>query len=87
MLELTYGAIVMACGVIGLFFLRFWRRTHDRLFAIFAVAFWILGLNWLVLALTQADELKTASYGIRFLAFLMIIIAIIDKNRSSKARG
>jgi hypothetical protein len=83
--DLVLGAIVMACSVIGLFFLRFWRRSGDRLFAIFAIAFWVLGLNWLALALTQQDELRTALYGIRFLAFLLIVIGIVDKNRSSHA--
>ena len=29
---------------IGLFFLKFWRNTLDRLFAFFAVAFWLLAL-------------------------------------------
>ena len=32
------GATVMACFVVGLFFLRFWRTTDDRLFGFFALA-------------------------------------------------
>lgn len=80
--EFMLGAIVMACLVIGLFFLRFWRRSHDRLFLIFAVAFWVLGLNWLALAFTQVDEVRTALYGVRLLAFGLILFAIIDKNRA-----
>lgn len=79
--EFLLGAIVMACATAGLFFLRFFRRTSDRLFAIFAVAFWILGLNWLALAFTEQDEVRTALYFVRTLAFLLIIVAIIDKNR------
>jgi hypothetical protein len=80
------GAVVMACGVAGLFFLRFWRRTHDRLFAIFAAAFWLLGLNWLLLAFTdpEAETRRVALYTIRLLAFVLIIVAIIDKNRASR---
>lgn len=79
------GAIVMACGVAGLFFLRFWRRTRDRLFAMFAAAFWILGLNWMLLAFTDpdAETRRVLLYAIRAVAFMLILIAIIDKNRKA----
>ena len=68
------GALVMASGVAGLFFLRFWRRTGDRLFAIFAAAFWLLGLNWLLLAFTDpaAETRRVVLYTIRLLAFVLI---------------
>ena len=82
--QFLLGAIVMACSAIGVFFIRFWRRSHDRLFAILAAAFWLLAINWLALALSQKDELRTAFYAIRFVAFLLIIIGIIDKNRTSR---
>jgi hypothetical protein len=80
------GAVVMACGVAGLFFLRFWRRTRDRLFAIFAAAFWLLGFNWLLLAFTDpdAETRRVVLYTLRLLAFVLILIAIIDKNRSTR---
>ena len=85
--EFLLGAVVMACGVAGLFFLRFWRKTHDRLFAIFAIAFWMLGLNWLALGFTRKDEVKTALYVVRLAAFLFILYEIIDKNRSRGGAG
>jgi hypothetical protein len=72
----------MACAIAGLFFLRFWRRTQDRLFLVFALAFWLLCLNWLALSLTQQDEVRTVLYIVRLLAFAAIIVAILDKNRS-----
>ena len=75
------GSLVMGTFVAGLFFLRFWRRTGDRLFAIFAVAFWLMGLNWLLLATVRRDEVDTALYAIRLVAFVLILLAIIDKNR------
>ena len=78
------GGLVMGCFVAGLFFLRFWRKTRDRLFAIFAIAFWLLGVNWLALAFTQQDEVKTIYYAVRLLAFVLILYAIIDKNRASR---
>ncbi len=82
--EFTLGLLVMACAIAGLFFLRFWRKTRDRLFAIFAAAFWLLGFNWLALAFTQQDEVRTILYCVRLLAFVLILIAILDKNRSGR---
>ena len=83
------GAIAMANLVAGLFFLRFWRKTKDRLFMIFALAFWILGLNWLLLALTSpTDESRRAMfYTLRLVAFILIIYAIVDKNRAAGRRA
>jgi hypothetical protein len=81
--HLIAGAIVMGYGVAGLFFLRFWRQTRDRLFLAFAVAFWILGLQRLGLALTRSIvEDQSSLYLVRLFAFVLILIAIVDKNRS-----
>lgn len=79
------GAVVMACGIAGLFFLRFWRRTRDRLFVIFAAAFWLLGVNWLLLSFTdpEAETKRLVLYTIRAIAFILILIAILDKNRKT----
>ncbi len=94
--QFLLGAVVVACLAAGLFFLRFWRRTRDRLFATFAVAFWVLGLNWAVLACLQVarpeqpdevDEVRTALYVVRLLAFLLILAAVIDKNRNRRPTG
>jgi hypothetical protein len=77
------GAIAMACLIIGLFFLRFWRQTRDRLFLIFAAAFWLLGLTRVAVALTGGhDEERILIYMIRLAAYVLILTAIIDKNRS-----
>lgn len=81
---LVSGAIAMGYGVAGLFFLRFWRETRDRLFLIFAGAFWILGLQRLALAFSRdMAEDHTGLYLVRLFAFLLILGAIVDKNRSS----
>jgi len=79
------GMVVMACGVAGLFFLRFWRRTRDRLFAIFAAAFWLLGFNWFLLSFTGPEEetRRLVLYTLRAIAFMLILIAIVDKNRKA----
>ena len=76
------GALVTASAVIGLFFLRFWRESGDRLFLMFSLAFWVLALNWLGLGiLRDRDEAGALLYVVRLLAFLLIIVAIVDKNR------
>lgn len=81
------GAIVVACLVVGMFFLRFWRKSGDRLFVIFAIAFWIMGLNWLLLGFIQEDEVRTWLYMLRLVAFVLILLGIIDKNRAKSARN
>jgi Family of unknown function (DUF5985) len=81
---LISGAIVMGYAVAGLFFFRFWRQTHDRLFLIFAGAFWLLGVQRLALAFSRnMVEDDTGLYLVRLFAFLLILGAIVDKNRSS----
>jgi hypothetical protein len=78
------GALAAASGIAGLFFLKFWRLSGDRLFAFFAVAFWLLGLTWIVLGVGNvAVESRHHVYLIRLAAFLLIIVAVIDKNRRS----
>ncbi len=82
------GAIVMGYAVCGLFFLRFWRRTQDRLFLVFAFAFWLLGVQRLALVLlSPVEETRTGLYLVRLFAFLLILGAIVDKNRSSAGRA
>ena len=80
--QFLWGAIVMACGVAGLFFLRFYRSTRDRLFLWFAVSFWLLALNWLgLLVFHPSNESGHYVYLIRLAAFLLLGWAIVDKNR------
>ncbi len=88
MTELISGALVALSLVAGLFFLRFWKKTHDRFFAFFAVAFWLLALNRLaVVWLTETSEHLAAAYLIRLVAFVLILVAIVDKNRVRKPRA
>ncbi len=83
--EFLTGIAAALCLVAGLFFLRFWRKTQDRLFAIFALAFWLMGANWLALSFTDPQaEFRPALYLIRLLAFVLIIYAILEKNRAGR---
>jgi hypothetical protein len=83
--QFLLGLLVMGCASAGLFFLRFWRRTRDRLFLTFALAFWLMGLNWLLLAVVEKDEVRTALYLIRLVAFVLILLAILQKNRGASS--
>jgi uncharacterized membrane protein HdeD (DUF308 family) len=84
-LHLISGAIVMGYGVAAVFFLRFWRETRDRLFLIFSLAFWILGIQRLALALSSfSGENHTWLYLLRLLGFVLILAAIVDKNREGE---
>jgi hypothetical protein len=76
------GAILLGFWVAGLFFFRFWKITRDRLFSIFALAFWVMGLERLILTLMDPQhEFRPYIYIIRLLAFTLLAAAIIDKNR------
>ncbi|KFE71084.1 DUF5985 family protein [Hyalangium minutum] len=79
------GGLVMACVACAVFFLRFWKSSRDRLFAFFALAFGVMALNWLSLALLQVDdERRHYLYVVRLVSFLLILYAIWDKNRAGR---
>ena len=79
------GMLAMGYLVAGMFFLRYWRRTRERLFASFAVALFILALQRGLLAADFAIiEDNTWYYGLRLLAFVLILWAIVDKNRADR---
>ena len=87
MIEFMSGAATMGFVVAALFFLRFWRKTSDRLFLAFAVAFVLLALNQaLAQWLGAADERVGFTYLLRVLGFVLILIAIVDKNLSRRSR-
>jgi hypothetical protein len=84
MASFVAGAICLAYLVAALFFLRFWKETRDRLFAMFAVAFAVLAANRaLLVLLREMHEAHSWLYLFRLLAFMLILAAILDKNRAS----
>jgi hypothetical protein len=85
MTDFLAGLLVMGNGVAALFFARFWHETRDRLFLFFAAAFTILAIHRALLAATPMLHLSpTWVYAIRLMAFLLILAAIVDKNRSMR---
>lgn len=88
MIEYLSGAVTLGYIVAALFFLRFWRKTADRLFFAFAIAFVLLALNQaLAQWLGAADERVGYTYLLRVLGFVLILAAIIDKNLSDRSRA
>ncbi len=76
------GAVTFGFLVAGLFFLRFWKRTGDGLFLAFALAFWLLGLNQGLIALSNIPvEERSWLYLLRLAAFGLILVSIWRKNR------
>jgi hypothetical protein len=75
------GAVSAGFLVAGLFFLRFWRKSRDGLFAAFAIAFWLLGLNQALLTFSSVPaEERTWLFLLRLAAFVLILAAIWRKN-------
>jgi len=86
MIDFLSGAVSLGFLIAALFFLRFWRRTSDRLFLAFSVAFALLALNQaLAQWLGAADERVGFTYLLRVLGFILILAAIVDKNLSGVA--
>lgn len=83
MAEFIFGLVAMAYFVVGVFFLRFWTQTKDRLFVWFCAAFWILAFQRVLL--TVLGETKETPWYIiifRLIGYIIILVAIVDKNRS-----
>ena len=81
----VWGVLAMGSLVPALFFLRYWRSSRDRLFAFFAVAFGLMALEWLLAALWGTDEADHFQVLLlRILAFVAIIVGVLDKNRRQR---
>jgi uncharacterized membrane protein len=84
---LLAGGLVVACVIVGLFFLRYWKATRDSFFLYFAVAFWLQGGQWLYSGLTDpANEYLPLAYLLRLAGYGLIVAAIVRKNMASSAR-
>ncbi|MCE9566711.1 MAG: DUF5985 family protein [Planctomycetes bacterium] len=80
--QVMSGAIAMGFGIAGVFFLRFWRDTRDRLFALFALSFFVMTANRVVVVLSEEPLVGTMQYWVRLVAYALILVAILDKNRT-----
>ena len=81
MVEFLSGAVTLGYVVAAAFFLSFWRKTSDRLFLAFGAAFILFALNQLLgYAFTVVSEPTSLIYVLRILGFVLMIVAIVDKN-------
>ena len=76
------GMLATGYLVIAAFFQRFWRQTRDRFFIYFSLAFALFAAQRAMLVDEFAlVESKTWAYVIRLAGFLLIVYAIVMKNR------
>lgn len=81
---LISGMLLAGYAIAALFFLKFWKQTGDRLFAWFAMAFGILVVQRIALSLAAGAGVEAPwPYALRLLAFVFIVVAIVEKNRAS----
>lgn len=82
------GVIVTASLTAAGFFWRFYRQTRDRLFLAFSWAFCIEGINRIAfLWIDTPSEGSPAIYMVRLVAFLLLLGAIVAKNRTPSRRS
>lgn len=75
------GMVTAGFMLAGLFFARFWSRSRDPLFAAFSAAFWLLALNQALLVIAGIPrEEQSWTYLLRLAAFILIAVAVIQKN-------
>jgi hypothetical protein len=83
MADFIDGAVMLGDAVVALFFLRFWRRTRDDLHGAFALAFALLAaLRVLHVVLRVPNEHAHYLVVVRMIAYLVILAAIVRKNRA-----
>ena len=81
------GASTSLFFVAALFFLRYAKKTSDKFFQLFALAFAVLGVDRIVGSIIgPTSEFRPSVYLLRLLAFLIIIFAVLVKNRASNPR-
>jgi hypothetical protein len=86
MLNFLSGMITMGFVVAAVFFFRFWKRTGDFLFAIFAVSFIFFAVNQgasLFSGLPRDEQFWI--YLIRLAGFALLLVGILVKNFGQSA--
>lgn len=84
------GVYMITFAASGLFFLKFYMASGDRFFRFFSYACWCLALERTVLLFltdpfvsvpTPQSKNESWVYLFRLAAFIIIVFAIIDRNR------
>lgn len=75
------GSIAALSLVASVFFFRFWRQTHDKLFLTFALSFLLEAFNRTALAYMAAQgEMEPGVYVLRLIGYVLILAGIAGKN-------
>ncbi|MGH6986724.1 MAG: DUF5985 family protein [Caulobacteraceae bacterium] len=82
------GALCAGFLVAAGFFLSFWRRTRDGLFAAFSIAFLLMAANQGFTGFTHtARGEDAAAFLLRLAAFGVIILGVLAKNAQRNPRS
>lgn len=85
MYQIISGGIMALSWVLAFMFFLYWKKTHDRLFMAFALSFGLMGIERLILGLySRPNEAEPSFYILRLSAYLLIVFAILDKNRAKR---
>lgn len=85
--DVLAGAAGIASLAVALFFLKFWRKTRDSFFLLFAAAFAIDAVARFALGVVQVSDTAEPVYFLpRLVTFALIVIAIVRKNTPGKSR-
>lgn len=83
MLGVLNGLLSAGFGVAALLFFKSFSTTRDRLFALFGTAFALMAVERLLIPVdVMGADNRVWLYGLRLIAFIVIIYAIVDKNRA-----
>ena len=85
LIEFIHGATFIALAGSALFFFRYWQHSSDSLFANFCAAFAMFALSTImVFFLGESADFIPFAYGLRLGGFVLIILAIVQKNLKQK---
>lgn len=85
MYALLSGAVAALSLIAATLFLRSYKKMRDVLFAYFAAAFALFGATQLYLGIRNVPELnEPTAYLPRLVVFILILVAIVVKNRSAR---
>jgi hypothetical protein len=77
------GIIFASAFAATVFFWNSWKKTRDSLFFCFSLAFALFGIERVVLTFFS-NGFEYNVYLIRLVGFLLILAAIVQKNRQPK---
>lgn len=79
------GVFFMGLATSSLIFFRCWKETNDKLFRYFALAFMLMALERIPLAIfLYMKEPTSWVYLFRLAGFLVLLKGIVEKNAESK---